>query len=150
MFATGRLLLILDFAIEDVEKYSFPKTPLGPALFRTGDDRFQEFADAETLVRFNAYPVGRVPQAARKADLIVFHQPQQKQPYHLMLFLGASELTPDGEAAWVVYHTGEDNGQPGVIKKVPFRVLAAHPAARWRPVPENPSFLGFYRFNILK
>lgn len=150
----------VEFPFEDVEKFSYPRTPVGPALFRTrpgplrapdlSDGTFREFADAETLIRHNAHPVGRQAEAARKGDLLVFYQPGQKQPYHTMIFLGASELLPDGVADWVVYHTGESGGKSGVVKKAPLSVLRAHPAPRWRPVPENANFLGFYRFNILR
>ena len=150
----------VDFPIEDVEKYAYPRTPLGTALFRTrpgpfapgdlSDGAFGEFADAETLVRYNTYRVGRRPEAARKGDLLVFRQPQQKQPYHTMIFLGGSEALPDAVADWIVYHTGQDGGQAGVIKKAPFRVLCQHPEPRWQPVEGNPNFLGFYRLNILR
>ncbi len=150
----------VEFPIEDVEKYSYPRTPVGPAVFRAtppplrpsdlNDGSFREFADAETLIRYNAHPVGRRAEAAQKGDLLVFYQPNQKQPYHTMVFVGASEALPDGVADWVVYHTGENGGQAGVIKKVPLSVLERHPAARWRPVFENANFLGFYRFNVLR
>jgi hypothetical protein len=150
----------VDFPIEDIEKYAYPRTPLGTALFRTrpgpfapGDlsgGAFREFADAETLVRYNTHRVGRRPEAARKGDLLVFRQPPQQQPYHTMIFLGGSEALPDAVADWIVYHTGQDGGQTGVIKKVPYRVLCEHPEPRWRPVEGNPNFLGFYRLNILR
>lgn len=150
----------VEFPFEDVEKYSYPRTPLGPAIFRTapgplrasdlGDQTFREFADAGTLIRYNTHPVGRRGEAAQKGDLLVFYQPHQKQPYHTMIFLGASELLPDGVTDWVIYHTGESGGKAGVVKKVPRSVLREHPAARWRPIPENPDFLGFYRLNILR
>lgn len=150
----------VEVPFEDVEKYAYPRTPLGAALFRTRpgplvradfhDGTFREFADAGTLVRYNSYALGRQADAARAGDLLVFYQPHQKQPYHTMIFLGASQLLADEGADWVVYHTGESNGAAGVIKKVPLSVLRAHPAARWRPVPENPNFLGYYRFNILR
>lgn len=150
----------VELPFEDVEKYSYPRTPVGPALFRTRpgplrapdfrDGTFREFADAGTLIRYNAHPLGRQADAARAGDLLVFYQPQQKQPYHTMIFLGASPLLRDGIADWVVYHTGESGSAAGVIKKVPLRVLQAHPAPRWRPLAENPNFLGYYRFNILR
>jgi len=150
----------VEFPFEDVGKYSYPRTPVGTALFRTrpgplrpsdlGDGTFREFADASALVRHNTHAVGRSPEAARKGDLMVFFQPRQSQPYHTMIYVGSSELVSDGRGDWVVYHTGADPGKPGEIKKVPLEVLSRHPAARWRPVAANSSFLGFYRFNILR
>jgi uncharacterized protein len=145
----------VEFAVEDVARYRYPRTPLGTNLFRlragplgepdlaTGG--FGEFADAETLVHYNTHPAGRSAEAARKGDLLVYFQPGQKQPFHTMIYLGASELLPTPENDWVVYHTGGDTGKPGVIKKVPLSVLRA-----WRPIPQNESFRGFYRWNILR
>ncbi len=153
----------VDFAVEDVARYRYPRTPLGTNLFRLrpGPLReadladpaaggFGEFADAETLVRYNTHPVGRSAAAARKGDLLVYFQPGQNQPFHTMIYVGASELLAAPENDWVVYHTGSDAGNPGVIKKVPLSVLRAHPAARWRPITQNESFRGFYRWNILR
>ena len=44
--------------IPGVRKYAYPFTPLGARLFRTGEG-FAEFADAQTLVRYNTYFVSR-------------------------------------------------------------------------------------------
>ena len=35
------------------------------------------------------------------------------------------------------------------VKKVRLSVLAQHPDRRWRPLPTNQHFLGFYRLKIL-
>ena len=156
----------VEIPLDDVTKYNYPRTPLGTNLYRTRpgplrpsdleDGTFREFADAGSLVRYNTHPVGREAAAARKGDLLVFYQPQQKQPYHTMIFLGASDLAGDGAADWVIYHTGEGaaaGGSPagaGQIKKVLLSVLRRHPAVRWRPAADNPAFLGFYRLNILR
>lgn len=143
----------------DVGKFSYPEWPLQRGLFRTGAGPFlaedierrvfQEFADAQTLLRYNTFTVSRELHAARPGDVIFFRQPEQAEPFHVMLFVGHSHFQTDGNA-WIVYHTGSVNGQPGEIRHVQASVLSAHPEPRWRPLAGNPRFLGVYRFNILR
>ena len=61
-------------------------------LFRIArdPDRFAEFADAETLVRFNARLVSREARAAEPGDLLHFRQAAAASPHHLMIFVGPS------------------------------------------------------------
>jgi uncharacterized protein YfaT (DUF1175 family) len=73
----------------------------------------------------------------------------QRLPYHLMIYLGEAIVDGEGRYNWVVYHTGPEEGKPGAIKKVTLEMLDKHPNKRWRPLLENPYFLGFYRFKIL-
>jgi len=142
-----------------VEKFDYPAWPLGRGLFRTkagafassdlASGVFREFADAETLLRYNTFAVSRVLGAARAGDLLFFHQPEQAEPYHVMLFVGRSHFQPAGND-WIVYHTGEVNGRPGEIRHVPAGVLAQHPEPRWRPLEGNARFLGVFRFCLLR
>jgi len=142
----------------DVTKFSYPDWPLGPNLFRTrpgplarGDFElaaFAQFADAATLLRFNAFPVSRQLAAARPGDLIFFRQPEQEQPFHVMLFVGRSYFQPQGDD-WIVYHTGAMNGRRGEIRDLRAATLLNHSDARWRPLAANPRFLGVYRFDLL-
>jgi uncharacterized protein YfaT (DUF1175 family) len=128
------------------------KTPLnedgGLAMFRVSAASYQEFADAKTIVKLNARPVGRDVAALRPGDLIYFHQPSQKAPEHLMVFVGSSSFEPEGRD-WVVYHTGPDGTNPGEVRKVRLRDLMRHPAARWRPVAGNSQFVGVFRLDLL-
>ncbi len=134
--------------------------PLGEKLFRTmpgnytsrdvAEGKFSEFADAQTLKLFNATFVGRDRQQAQPGDLLFFHQPWvQKFPYHVMLFLGEPRFASEGARDWVVYHTGASPQDAGEVRKVRLNVLDQHPNKRWRPLPANPNFLGFYRLKIL-
>ena len=112
--------------------------------------KFSEFADAQTLKRFNTTFVSRDRKDARSGDLLFFYQPYvQKFPYHIMIFLGEARVANEGARDWVVYHTGASPGNGGVVKKVRLAVLDGHPAKRWRPLAGNPNFLGFYRLKIL-
>ena len=143
----------------DVARYSLEHGPLGEKLFRAqfgsykesdlADGAFSEFADARTLKSFNARFVSRDPQQAEPGDLLFFYQPWvQKFPYHVMIFLGATN-TAEASSGSVVYHTGSSPTDEGAVKKVPLSVLSQHPNQRWRPVENNTNFLGFYRLKIL-
>ena len=134
--------------------------PLGEKIFRTmpgnysprdvSDNKFSEFADAQTLKMFNATFVSRDRQQAQPGDLLFFHQPGvQKFPYHVMIFLGEPRLAGENARDWVIYHTGASPQDAGEVKKVRLSVLDQHPNKRWRPLPSNPNFLGFYRLKIL-
>jgi uncharacterized protein len=105
--------------------------------------RYAEFADARTIVTLNASPLGRDAGRARSGDLLYFRQPGQAQPDHLMVFVGRSSFD-DGGNDWVVYHTGPSEGGPGEMRKVRLATLRQHPAPRWRPVPDNTSFIGVF------
>jgi uncharacterized protein len=144
----------------DVEAYSLERAPTGEKLFRTEfgtfkasdleDGKFSEFADARTLKNFNTTFVGRDRRQARAGDLLFFYQPWvQKFPFHVMIFVGHPREMSEGEADWVVYHTGASPADEGLMKRVRLGVLDHHPNKRWRPIASNPNFLGFYRLKIL-
>lgn len=150
-----------DTVAPDVALFDLDHNPLGEKIFRTDfgsfrqsdlhDGRFSEFADARALKNFNSFFVSRDRREARAGDLVLFYQPWvQKFPYHVMIFLGAPRAAPNGVSDWVVYHTGSSPTDDGVVKKVELSVLDHHPDPRWRPVPSNRNFLGFYRLKILE
>jgi len=148
-----------DPGIGDITKYHYPYGPLGKALFRVqpgpsvsdkvDPSAFAEFADSATLLRYNSYLVSRDVRAALPGDLLFFHQSVEREPFHTMLFVGRSHFQPEGKD-WIVYHTGDLNGHRGEIREVQTGVLLKHPDLHWRPVLNNPSFLGVYRLEILR
>ena len=142
----------LPFTPQFADVRSAPRAGAGGLpLFRVtpaASPKFAEFADAKTLINLNTRPLGRDAQAARPGDLLYFHQPGQREPDHLMVFVGRSQFESDGDD-WVVYHTGPLDGGPGEVRKVRLSTLAQHPAARWRPLASNPSFVGVFRLAIL-
>ena len=124
---------------------------LGPALLAPGDlaqGAFVEFADSATLLRYNTYLISRDVRAAEPGDLLFFHQPVQREPFHTMLFVGKSYYQPQG-SDWIVYHTGDLDGHRGEIREVQAGTLLEHPDLHWRPLLNNPNFLGVYRLEIL-
>lgn len=151
-------------AFPSIEKYHYPNTPLGAALFRVKpgvyqardatDGTFAEFADVKTLKSFNTFPVTRDVRLARPGDLLFYRQLEQDSPFHSMVFVGRSPWTVDGETArvddLVVYHTGPIGKKPGEMRRTSLADLLHHPSPRWRPVEGNSNFLGVYRWNILK
>jgi hypothetical protein len=138
----------------------------GLPLFRISADataKFAEFADAKTLINLNAKPLGRDAHAARPGDLLYFRQSGQREPDHLMVFVGRSQFETEGDD-WVVYHTGPLDGGPGdpstgsgspraksrgEVRKVRLSTLTQHPAPRWRPLASNPNFVGIFRLVML-
>lgn len=137
-------------AFAPVAKYQYPYTMLGTALFRVGEGAsFAQFADAKTLCRFNTHRIGRDLARALPGDLLFFRQPDARLAYHSMIYMGESQVRPDG-ARYIVYHTGPDGDLPGEMRRLRVEELLRFPAPEWRPLAENPSFLGVFRWNILR
>ena len=143
----------------DLHDFTYPNWALGPDLFRTragplapgdlAEGAFAQFADVATLLHYNAFFISRDVHAAKPGDLLFYYQPGQTEAYHSMLFVGRSYFQPQG-TDWVVYHTGDINGQPGQIRELEVRSLMQIPDPRWRPLASNPRFLGVYRFELLR
>ncbi len=143
----------------DIRQYQYPYTPLGAGLFRVRDGSFAaddlnngaftQFADAKTLWQHNSYFVGRDVARARPGDLLFFRQEGHDLPFHAMIYLGPSQIDI-GREPLVVYHTGPIGKSAGEIRRPTLSQLLNFPDPRWRPVPSNPSFLGVYRWNILR
>jgi uncharacterized protein YfaT (DUF1175 family) len=143
----------------DVQQYEYPYTPLGASLFRVRsggfaagdlhDGAFAQFADVESIWRYNTFLVGRDLGRAHPGDLLFFRQDGQKMPFHAMILLGRSQIEP-GDEQFVIYHTGPIGKLPGEIRRWSVAELLNYPEARWRPIASNPSFLGVYRWNILR
>ncbi len=151
-------------ALASVEKYGYPHTPMGAALFRVKpgiyapqdlrNGVFAEFADAKTLRSLNMFLVSRDIRQARPGDVLFYFQLEQYSPFHSMIFIGRSQWPVEGESPQVddivVYHTGPIGKKPGEMRRVRVDELLRHPSPRWRPVEGNSNFLGVYRWNILK
>lgn len=103
-----------------------------------------DFADAETLLGFSFTPLGRDPRsvALRTGDVVAFRQPQPSgDAFHLMLVVAPADRAHG--AIHVVYHPGEAGAAVRVGR---LDELMQDAPGEWRPVPQNPSFLGFFRF----
>jgi hypothetical protein len=145
----------------EIRQYQYPFTPLGAGVFRIrggsftsadlNNGAFAQFADVKTLWRYNSYFVGRDITRARPGDLLFFRQEGQNLAFHAMIFIGRSQVenNPDREPL-VIYHTGLNGKSAGEIRRPTLAQLLNFPDPRWRPVPSNPSFLGVYRWNILR
>jgi uncharacterized protein YfaT (DUF1175 family) len=143
--------------LPDVRKYAYPFTPLQANLFRIRagpfhpsdltDGAFAQFADAQTLQRFNTHFVGRSLEQARPGDLLFFQQ-GATLAFHSMVWLGPSHFD-ETRPRYVVYHTGPINSHSGEIRRLTLPELLHHPEPRWRPLEGNSNFLGVYRWNIL-
>jgi len=114
-------------------------------LFRDATGGPAPFADAATLLRQSFASLGRGPDARsalRAGDLAAFARDEEGAPVlHLMLVVRAAD--PAHGPPQVVYHPGEKGA---AVRAGPLDALARDAPAGWRPVPENPLFLGFYRW----
>jgi uncharacterized protein YfaT (DUF1175 family) len=132
----------------EVRQRPSPRGDSVPLFRASADGSLAEFADARTIVGYNARALGRALPSVRPGDLLYFRQGAGATPDHLMIYLGPSVF--DRSASdWVVYHTGPDGTWPGEIRKVRLTDLLRHPAARWRPAASNPSFVGIFRLALL-
>ncbi|MGA2148800.1 MAG: DUF1175 family protein [Bryobacteraceae bacterium] len=146
-------------AFDSVVKYRYPSTPLGAALFRVhaggfrpadlANGAFAQFADAKTLLRLNTHFVSRDAGRALAGDLLFFRQSGAETTFHSMIYLGASQFERGG-GPYAVYHTGPDGRNPGEIRRPALAELMRFPQPEWRPEPNNPGFLGVFRWNILR
>ncbi|NVJ01300.1 DUF1175 family protein [Myxococcus sp. AM009] len=118
---------------------------LSTPLWHDGRGRPSDFADAEVLLQHSFQLLGRddaTRESLRTGDVLAFRQEQDAGPiFHLMLV-----VRPEDRAhapARVVYHPGEKGAavRTGVLHH-----LATEAPLEWRPVPQNASFLGFFRF----
>jgi uncharacterized protein YfaT (DUF1175 family) len=153
----SRVHLPLVPSLPDVHKYAYPFTPLQANLFRTRpgpfhasdltDGAFAQFADAQTLQRFNTRFVNRSLDQSRPGDLLFFRQ-GGTLAFHSMVWLGSSHFE-ESHQIFVVYHTGPIGARAGEIRRLTVPELLHHPEPRWRPLEGNSNFLGVYRWNIL-
>jgi uncharacterized protein len=144
--------------IASIVKYQYPYTPLGAGLFRVKsgvfhgdltDGAFAQFADAKTLQLRNTHFVTRDVERAQPGDLLFYRQESEHMPFHSMIYLGLSQIEK-GAGRYLVYHTGPDADGAGEIRRPTLDELRRFPDAAWRPLPDNPRFLGVYRWNILR
>jgi len=141
---------------DSVAKYSYPHTALGANLFRVKpgpfvtsdlkDGAFLQFADAQTLRRFNTWFITRDVARAQPGDLLFF---RRESTFHGMIYVGESKVRADGHR-YLLYHTGPTGPDPGELRRPTVEELMRFPQPEWRPEPANGAFLGVYRWNILK
>lgn len=126
-----------------------PEPPPGIApLFRIEDAGARHFADAANLMRHNCAFLSTSLQPAQPGDLLFFRQARTEGAFHMMLFLGQSLYEP-APGPYLVYHTGPAASGPGEMRRPLLSELLRHPETRWRPSPNNPAFLGVFRWNLL-
>jgi len=117
-------------------RHAFP-TPAG----------WQPFAKGAFLRTQACVSLGRELAEAQPGDLLFFARGGARaEPDHAMAF-----VRPDADGQpMLLYHTGpEGAGRDGEIRRVRLDDLLHHPDAEFRPLPENPAFLGVYRWKVL-
>ena len=110
----------------------------------------QPFAKGAFLRRLACVSLGRDLQSAQPGDLLFFARGgSHSQPDHAMAFVRSDV---DG-MPMLLYHTGPEGSgatrQEGELRRVRLEDLLHHPEPDFRPLPENPAFLGLYRWRLL-
>ncbi len=154
-----RRAYLSDAVTPDVRKYHYPEVPLlGERLFRVAPgpflsevpvaEAFSASASARWLVAENAVFLGKERALAGVGDLLFFNDPDAPgMGFHSMIYLGDLDGVR-GDDDWVVYHTGPEGSRGGEVRRVHLSQLLQHPDEKWHPRPDNPNFLGFYRWKI--
>jgi len=113
-------------------------------LFLDHQGRPADFADAEALITKSFVPLGRdddARRALRSGDLLAFRSERGEGEvvWHLMLAL----VPAPGTEARVIYHPGEAGAR---VRTGALSALERKAPREWRPLPDNPEFLGFFRY----
>jgi len=113
--------------------------------FRDTAGKNAHFADAATLLASTFVLIGRDEAARaqlRSGDLVAFGREDEggAPVHHLMLVVRPDD--PAQEQTLVVYHPGEKDAP---LRSGRLADLLRDAPHGWRPVPENPLFLGFFR-----
>ena len=111
---------------------------------------WRPFAKGAYLREFACVFLSREPQEAQPGDLLFFSRPGARlTPDHAMTF---GRPDPDGTLV-LIYHTGAEGSaasrDAGDLRRVRLTDLLQHPDPAFRPQPENPAFLGLYRWKVL-
>lgn len=137
---------LVRFAYRSAFKKLDPRRLEG-GLFEDPKGKRVDFADAETLLRGSFALLGRDDEARQKlqsGDLVAFRREDGAEGdavWHLMLVV--KNRDPAKGDALVVYHPGEKGA---AVRAGTLGALSSDAPREWRPVPENPAFLGFFRF----
>ncbi len=113
-------------------------------------DGWQPFAKGAFLRDYACVRLGREPLEAQPGDLLFFSRADARRtPDHAMAF---GRPDPDGMPV-LIYHTGAEGSagsrDAGALRRVWLSDLLQHPDPAFRPQPENPAFLGVYRWKVL-
>ncbi|TGL60873.1 DUF1175 family protein [Leptospira sarikeiensis] len=133
--------IVLDKNLPDVREFQYPDIPyIGKNLFRIGDGKFGEFADAESLEKFHTFFVSRELESGLAGDILFFRSDRGVGTnFHSMILVEGEDKNPK-----LLYHTGSDRG----IKLIHAKELER--SQLFSPEKSNRNFLGVYRFRILE
>ncbi|MFH1726060.1 MAG: DUF1175 family protein [Elusimicrobiota bacterium] len=94
------------------------------------------YASAIAIVQENSAFVSKDVNQARPGDLLFFDQGEDQ---HLMIWMGH----------YIAYHTGRESEKETGLRSVRVSEMMKWKDTRWRPVIDNPNFVGVYRFSFL-
>jgi uncharacterized protein YfaT (DUF1175 family) len=94
------------------------------------------YVSAIGLVQGNSRYVAKDFNLAQPGDLLFFDQGDEQ---HLMVWMNGR----------VIYHTGTVTAQDNGLRAISVSQLLQWKDTRWRPVQDNPNFIGVYRLAFL-
>jgi uncharacterized protein len=104
--------------------------------WRDIDGQNKAFVTALALIQGNSQFVGKEINQAQPGDLLFFDQGDEQ---HLMVWMGQ----------YIAYHTGTVTPHDNGLRAVTVQQLIQWKDSRWRPIGNNPNFIGFYRLGFL-
>jgi len=117
------------------KRLELPVYPVMPSIHRNAGAQ-------EIAVLYQGTPmlVSRDLADAEAGDLLLYRNAELSA--HVMVYIGRSQVAPS-HGNWVVYMASNR------IHKVTVDKLRGDPSPEWRPVAENPEFLGVWRLGLL-
>ena len=104
--------------------------------WQVSDGGSSAYVSAVDLIGRNSVALGKSRQVAQSGDLLFFDQGDHQ---HVMVWLGE----------WIVYHTGTTSSNDNGLRAVKPQDILKWADTRWRIIPNNPNFRGFYRLALL-
>lgn len=119
-------------------------SPASRAEFKTwkiSSSERSHFVRAMPLIQQNTVFIGKSIDYIQAGDLLFFDQGDEQ---HLMIWTGRR----------IVYHNGarpvgKQNSKDNGLRTASLQQLMNWKDTRWQPRPNNPNFIGFYRFSFL-
>ncbi len=130
-------------------RFVYRQAVLGPAeIWRDRANQLRAFVSASELVAYNFTKISDLisPSAMATGDLLVYYRTGRRpeDSWHVMVLL----KPPSGvRQEWLAaYHNGVV-GPEGQVRIVSLKDLSSTVHSEWRPIGENLSFKGVYRWN---
>lgn len=101
-----------------------------------GTSERSAYASAITIIQENSRFVSKDMNQVLPGDLLFFDQGEDQ---HLMVWMGS----------YIAYHTGRPSERETGLRRVTLHEFMNWKDTRWRPIIDNPNFIGIFRLSFL-